>query len=136
MTQVLSFAPRPIHDTASHHHMDLDRAVRVGGPPGVFAPRRSPSPGSSSFTRKRAASLTSADATHGLYEQLSINTSGPAMRPETSRDAICLCTPTPKIPRPRNGSFDTCPLSTIPPTNMCYSFHFVSPAPPISSHGG
>ncbi|ATY66416.1 SNF2 family [Cordyceps militaris] len=103
MTQVLSFAPRPIHDTVPHLLMDLDRAVRVGGPQGVFAPRRSPSPGSSSLTRKRAASLNSADQTHGLYEQLSISTSGTAMKPESSREAICLCTPTPKIPRPRNA---------------------------------
>ncbi|KAJ6784752.1 hypothetical protein PWT90_04662 [Aphanocladium album] len=103
MTQVLSFAPRPIDDTPRHLLMDLDRAVRVGAPQGVFAPRRSPSPGSSSFTRKRAASLTSADPAHGLYEQLSINTSGAAMKPESSRETICLCTPTPKIPRPRNA---------------------------------
>ncbi|KAJ4158515.1 uncharacterized protein LMH87_009038 [Akanthomyces muscarius] len=25
------------------------------------------------------------------------------MKPESSREAICLCTPTPKIPRPRNA---------------------------------
>ncbi|KAJ3497899.1 hypothetical protein NLG97_g1547 [Lecanicillium saksenae] len=54
MTQVLSFAPRPIDDTPPHLLMDLDRAVR-------------------------------------------------AMKPESSREAICLCTPTPKIPRPRNA---------------------------------
>ncbi|EJP65574.1 Repressor of filamentous growth 1 [Beauveria bassiana] len=103
MTQVLSFAPGPIHDTAPHLPMDLDRAVRVGGPQGVFAPARSPSPGSSSFTRKRTASLTSADQNHGLYAPLSINTSGPVMKSESSKEAICLCAPTPKIPRPRNA---------------------------------
>ncbi|CEJ89724.1 hypothetical protein VHEMI05549 [[Torrubiella] hemipterigena] len=106
MTQVMSFGPRPM-DAASPAHalMDLNKAVRDNAPHGPFMPRRSPSPGvgaSGDIIRKRAASMNSSaesSTSHGgLFDQLSINTSV-----SMKQDTICLCTPTPKIPRPRNA---------------------------------
>lgn len=37
-----------------------------------------------------------------MYDQLSINTNT-SLKQDGHRDSICLCTPTPKIPRPRNA---------------------------------
>lgn len=83
---------------------------RSGGePPSPDSPLRSAGP----LTRKRAASLR----TDGpRIEDLSLNTPTTAERsspppqppqqpqlPESGRDLICLCTPAPKVPRPRNG---------------------------------
>jgi len=83
-----------------------------GEPPSPDSPIRSAGP----LTRKRAASLR----TEGpRIEDLSLNTPTtdrsppppPPHLPESGRDLICLCTPAPKVPRPRNGmlSFSQCP---------------------------
>ena len=72
-----------------------------GEPPSPDSPLRSAGP----LTRKRAASLR----TDGpRIEDLSLNTPtaierSPPQLPESGRDLICLCTPAPKVPRPRNG---------------------------------
>ncbi|KAK0652074.1 hypothetical protein B0T16DRAFT_434961 [Cercophora newfieldiana] len=53
------------------------------------------------MTRKRAASIITDDSDPRI-EDLSLNTPITAATP-TTRDLICLCTPAPKIPRPRNA---------------------------------
>ncbi|KAB5585451.1 HMG box protein [Coniochaeta sp. 2T2.1] len=73
----------------------------AGEPPSPDSPLRSAGP----LTRKRAASLR----TDGpRIEDLSLNTPtaterSPPQLPESGRDLICLCTPAPKVPRPRNA---------------------------------
>lgn len=65
------------------------------------------------MTRKRTASINTADAVHPRIQDLSLNTpstattsaASPHAPPFDARDLICLCTPAPKVPRPRNGSF-------------------------------
>ncbi|KAH8906582.1 hypothetical protein BR93DRAFT_617336 [Coniochaeta sp. PMI_546] len=73
---------------------------RAGEPASPDSPLRSAGP----LTRKRAASLR----TEGpRIEDLSLNTptadTSPPQLLESGRDLICLCTPAPKVPRPRNG---------------------------------
>lgn len=73
---------------------------RAGEPRSPDSPLRSAGP----LTRKRAASLR----TEGpRIEDLSLNTptadTSPPQLLESGRDLICLCTPAPKVPRPRNG---------------------------------
>ncbi|KAK4453711.1 repressor of filamentous growth 1 [Podospora aff. communis PSN243] len=56
------------------------------------------------MTRKRAASIIADDPGHPRIEDLSLNTPSTAgVVTPTTRDLICLCTPAPKIPRPRNA---------------------------------
>ncbi|KJZ80351.1 hypothetical protein HIM_00201 [Hirsutella minnesotensis 3608] len=83
-------------------HMDLGKQLK---PSPAFHPvsdgRHTPSPPgnghSSSLYRKRASTLGSLDADHGMFEPINANVQdGP-------RDIICLCAPAPKIPRPRNA---------------------------------
>jgi len=65
------------------------------------------------MTRKRTASINTADAVHPRIQDLSLDTPSTATASTTSphappfdaRDLICLCTPAPKVPRPRNGKF-------------------------------
>lgn len=60
-----------------------------------------------SVTRKRGASISTIDANlHGVYDQIGGSAANP-MKAEATQDVICLCTPAPKIPRPRNGEFVT-----------------------------
>ncbi|KAK4235940.1 putative HMG-box-containing domain protein [Achaetomium macrosporum] len=71
-----------------------------------------PSPGSgsresgrSTTTKKRAASINTEEANRPKIENLSLGTPSTASpRPvDAGRDLICLCTPAPKVPRPRNA---------------------------------
>ncbi|KAL2195710.1 hypothetical protein P885DRAFT_70333 [Corynascus similis CBS 632.67] len=59
-----------------------------------------------SITRKRAASIDTEEANRPLVESLSLNTPSTASPRsfDGSRERICLCTPAPKVPRPRNGT--------------------------------
>lgn len=59
-------------------------------------------------TRKRAASINTEEANRPQVEKLSINAapSSESPRPfDAGGGLICLCTPEPKVPRPRNGMF-------------------------------
>lgn len=62
----------------------------------------SPSPRTVDLARKRAASINTAEANYARFEHLRLNTPT-NMNKDSPRDHICLCTPAPKIPRPRNG---------------------------------
>ncbi|CAM1503933.1 Fc.00g015240.m01.CDS01 [Cosmosporella sp. VM-42] len=107
MTQVISLvAPPKAMTPATHSPMDLDerdaqvsRAFRSAAD---NTPDSSPSPRSASLGGKRAASISTSEASYERLEQLKINTPG-SMNSDGSKDLICLCTPAPKIPRPRNA---------------------------------
>ncbi|KAK3902739.1 HMG box protein [Staphylotrichum tortipilum] len=57
------------------------------------------------ITKKRAASINTEEANRPKIEHLNLTTPGTASpRPfDTSNAFICLCTPPPKVPRPRNA---------------------------------
>lgn len=75
---------------------DTERiAPRVGARCSMTPPLSLPS-------RQRAAALKDGDIDDGRPEQLRVNTAN-TMTPDDSRDMLCICTPAPKIPRPRNG---------------------------------
>lgn len=70
--------------------------------------------------RKRAASINTADANYAMFEKLKINSaaslsSSASMSLDTPRDHICLCTPAPKIPRPRNGELQAVVVVAVVP---------------------
>ncbi|KAF4984661.1 hypothetical protein FZEAL_177 [Fusarium zealandicum] len=104
MTQVISLVtPSSQAITPARSPMDDEQHDR---PPRAFRtiPNTpdSPSPRTAVLARKRAASINTADASYGRLEKLKLNTPT-SMTSENSRDIICLCTPAPKIPRPRNA---------------------------------
>ena len=67
------------------------------------APVAGPPP-SGPITRKRAASINTEEANQGRLEKLSLTTpETPSSMDLDARELICLCTPAPKVPRPRNG---------------------------------
>lgn len=105
MAQVLSLATQDMETVGAsvHHHMSLEKPFRSrGGFDLARDGRLSPTPFRTGSGRKRASSINTAPANHGIFEPLSISTSGQATQ-DGPRDIICLCTPAPKIPRPRNG---------------------------------
>lgn len=103
MTQVISLVAPPKAITPAHSSpMELDdhdgpRAIRAA----TDTPD-SPSPRTVDPARKRAASINTAEANYARFEHLRLNTPT-NMNKDSPRDHICLCTPAPKIPRPRNG---------------------------------
>ncbi|KAK3304061.1 uncharacterized protein B0T15DRAFT_228473 [Chaetomium strumarium] len=82
-------------------------------PPIPPPPPPPPSPGSGSrgsarrtTTKKRAASIDTEEANRSKIESLSLRTpttASPRPAIDAGRDLICLCTPAPKVPRPRNA---------------------------------
>lgn len=63
-----------------------------------------PSPPPARMTRKRAASLNTAEANNVRMEGMTLSAPTSGVRSgDGVREPICLCTPAPKIPRPRNG---------------------------------
>ena len=75
----------PLSTDPSHHAGDV-------------TPRRA-------INRKRAASINTEEANRAKIESLSFSTPGSASaRPFDAGNLICLCTPAPKVPRPRNGT--------------------------------
>ncbi|KAH7015317.1 hypothetical protein EDB80DRAFT_889536 [Ilyonectria destructans] len=103
MTQVISLVAPPKAITPAHSSpMELDdhdgpRAFRTA----ADTPD-SPSPRTVDLARKRAASINTAEANYARFEHLRLNTPT-NMNKDSPRDHICLCTPAPKIPRPRNA---------------------------------
>jgi hypothetical protein len=75
------------------------------GPPAPPPQESSHEPHRRSITRKRAASINTEEANRPKIESLSLATPSTASpRPfDTSGGLVCLCTPAPKVPRPRNG---------------------------------
>ncbi|TWU78744.1 hypothetical protein ED733_006594 [Metarhizium rileyi] len=102
MTEVLSFATRDMETVSAslRPHISLRQPFRnsVGFIPASDG-RQSPSPFRSGSGRKRASTINTADVNNGMYEPLNVGASSQ----DGSRDIICLCTPAPKIPRPRNA---------------------------------
>lgn len=82
------------------------------------------------ITRKRAASINTEEANRPKIENLSLSTPSTAgSRPfDAGRDLICLCTPAPKVPRPRNGTFCSLrKLSLLPEKAAFTSTHLSLP---------
>lgn len=98
---------------------------RTGGPPSPDSPIRSEGP----LTRKRAASLRTE---RPRIDDLSLTAPAvdrspplpPPHLPESGRDLICLCTPAPKVPRPRNGMS---PSLHLLPSHRCLPPNLSSP---------
>ncbi|KAI9158508.1 Repressor of filamentous growth 1 [Paramyrothecium foliicola] len=76
---------------------DADNVVRR-----IRNVRCSLTPPPSLSMRRSAVASEDVDANDGKPENLRVNTSTTAS-PEESRDFLCICTPAPKIPRPRNA---------------------------------
>lgn len=116
MAQVLSLTTRDMNDVGAsvHRHMSLDTPFRRRGSFDLTPDGR---PSTNSFRagsgRKRASTIQNADANHGMFVPLTTGTSGQVAQ-DGSRDIICLCTPAPKIPRPRNGKLLN---PSLPPRN-------------------
>jgi len=103
------------------------------GPPRPPTPADAPSgePPRRPITRKRAASINTEEANRPKIENLSLSTPSTAgSRPfDAGRDLICLCTPAPKVPRPRNGM--SCPFQKCRSSNF-HAHSLVSPT--LSCH--
>lgn len=97
MTPAPSSSPSPSPSVIEVNGPEPSRAYRTG----VSTPD-SPSLRTAILAKKRAASINTADASYARLERLTVNTPN-TMNSDDSRDMICLCTPAPKIPRPRNG---------------------------------
>ncbi|KAJ6441923.1 SNF2 family helicase [Purpureocillium lavendulum] len=105
MTQVLALAARHMEAIGApvRRHVDLGQPYKQ--PAGIATAAadggHSPSPLRSASSRKRASTIHAVDADRGMQESPSASSAG-AQRQDGPRDIICLCTPAPKIPRPRN----------------------------------
>ncbi|KAM0553846.1 hypothetical protein ACHAPJ_007192 [Fusarium lateritium] len=102
MTQVISLVTPSQAMTPAHSPMDSDDYDRPRAFRNMPDTPDSPSPRTAGLARKRAASINTADANYGRLERLKLNTPSSMASSEGPRD-ICLCTPAPKIPRPRNA---------------------------------
>ncbi|KPM34625.1 hypothetical protein AK830_g11948 [Neonectria ditissima] len=104
MTQVISLVAPPKTMTPAHSSpMELDEDH--DGPRAFQATADtpdSPSPRTIDIARKRAVSINTVDASYARFEHLKLDTPT-NMNIDSPRDHICLCTPAPKIPRPRNA---------------------------------
>ncbi|KAG6008940.1 hypothetical protein E4U43_000079 [Claviceps pusilla] len=105
MTQVLSLTTRDMESVGApvHRHMSLATPFRRRGSFELA------SDGKSSLNffragsgRNRESAVNTADASYGMFEPLATGSSGQVAQ-DGPRDIICLCTPAPKIPRPRNA---------------------------------
>lgn len=112
MTQVISLVAAAPKQAMTPAHSPMDAVDEYDRPPRAFRAvpdtPDSPSPRTAGLARKRAASINTADANYGRLEKLQLSTPS-SMNSEGPRD-ICLCTPAPKIPRPRNGESSQVPL--------------------------
>lgn len=138
MTEVVATSSQPRHHSAPTG--PLTRSTMAARPAGTAAavarqhgsetspaaplpsssPRATP-PGP--ITRKRAASINTEEANRPKIEALSLTTPDTATpRPfDASRDLICLCTPAPKVPRPRNGMLSLLVGQLLCPLTSCFS---------------
>jgi hypothetical protein len=102
MTQVISLVTPSQAMTPAHSPMDSDDYDRPRAFRALPDTPDSPSPRTAGLGRKRAAPINTSDASYGRLERLKLSTPSSMASNEATRD-ICLCTPAPKIPRPRNG---------------------------------
>ncbi|KAK0706720.1 high mobility group box domain-containing protein, partial [Lasiosphaeria miniovina] len=108
-----SVAVAPLPSTSTTSSPSPSSSLHRPPPPSSSSTSRHPPPHSprGPLTRKRAASINTDEANHPLIESLSLNTpidfagsrSSPRPLEPARADLICLCTPAPKIPRPRNA---------------------------------
>ncbi|KAM5351933.1 hypothetical protein ACJ41O_004656 [Fusarium nematophilum] len=103
MTQVISLVTPSQAMTPTHSPTEVDDYERPRAFRAVSDTPDSPSPRTAGLARKRAASINTADASYARLEKLNNPKTPTSMTSEGSRDLICLCTPAPKIPRPRNA---------------------------------
>ncbi|GJN74395.1 SNF2 family helicase [Purpureocillium lilacinum] len=105
MTQVLALAARHMEAIGAPVRRHVDLGQQYKQPAGIAAAAdggHSPSPLRSASSRKRASTIHAVDADRGMQESPSASSAG-TQRQDGARDLICLCTPAPKIPRPRNA---------------------------------
>ncbi|KAG5660701.1 hypothetical protein KAF25_003307 [Fusarium avenaceum] len=102
MTQVISLGTPSQAMTPAHSPMDSDDYDRPRAFRAMPDTPDSPSPRTVGIARKRAASINTSEANYGRLERLKLSTPSSMASNESTRD-ICLCTPAPKIPRPRNA---------------------------------
>ena len=85
------------------------------------------------LTRKRAASLQIESVNDPRIEELALNSASfsglPGANP--AREQVCLCQPDPKIPRPRNGVWLSCPLKIRPCDSWFLNLSHFSPLSPL-----
>jgi hypothetical protein len=88
--------------------------------------------------RKRAASIDVEEANHPKMRDLSLETSGvPApLNSSTLKESICICTPAPKVPRPRNGKCTFISISFANHTLMLWKGVPKLPTVRYSKHSG
>lgn len=69
-----------------------------------------PSPPLTRLMKKRAASLDTDAANNPSIANLSLHSASFESPRTDSNNQVCLCQPDPKIPRPRNGTYELSPL--------------------------
>ncbi|KND94160.1 Repressor of filamentous growth 1 [Tolypocladium ophioglossoides CBS 100239] len=104
MTQVLALAARQMETVAApvHRHVDLGKQFKPSAGFIAAGGRHSPTHLRTTPSRKRASTTSAVGAHHGMLDSPYANAAG-AQKQDWSRDIVCLCTPAPKIPRPRNA---------------------------------
>ncbi|POR38139.1 Repressor of filamentous growth 1 [Tolypocladium paradoxum] len=104
MTQVLALAARQMETIGApvHRHVDLGKQFKTSTGFIAAGGRHSPTPLRTTPSRQRASTIGAVDAGHGMLDSPDANAAG-AQKQHGSRDMVCLCTPAPKIPRPRNA---------------------------------
>ncbi|PNY26633.1 Repressor of filamentous growth 1 [Tolypocladium capitatum] len=104
MTQVLALAAREMETVGApaRRHMDLGKQFKTSAGVIVAGRRHSPTQLRTAPSRKRASTVGAADADHGIMASPDANAAGD-QKQDWSRDIVCHCAPTPKIPRPRNA---------------------------------
>ncbi|KAK5997135.1 Repressor of filamentous growth 1 [Cladobotryum mycophilum] len=98
MPQILSMTPQPLDMV----RMDFNDYSKAADPASSLGPL--PLPSLNTFVgsmRRRSGSIGAPYTSHEDLETLRVNTAN-SLNPEVHRD-ICICTPEPKIPRPRNA---------------------------------
>jgi hypothetical protein len=96
--------------------------------------QRSPLALMTRISRKRAPSINTEQANHARLEELSLETPTytSTATNESGREYICLCTPAPKVPRPRNGKCHV--VIVFPPLKQpCKANMYVAMSPTILS---
>ena len=106
MTQVLALTARQMEIVGApvHRHVDLGKQFKNAADFIAAGGRHSPTPLRATSPRKRASTIGAVGADHGMQDSPIVNAAG-AQKQDGSRDIVCLCTPAPKIPRPRNGEW-------------------------------
>lgn len=106
MTQMLSLAPRQMDIAPIQPSMDLNELSRRGHSEAAFGGLHdSSSPIAEAMMRRPPVSVGTPNTHQDLRDHHLRLSTATAPHPDAGQDTMCLCTPTPKIPRPRNGAF-------------------------------